>query len=707
MIKLIGIISKGGIPIRVKALIDIEAEELLAGMIEAIRALSSVIGKKEIKMLDFGKDKLLFTESEKGYTIVALVDRAEEYVERFLEILADDIDSSSIEYASGLVSDEVRVAIDKVIDNYIKDTLDINIHDILKDVWQPILRKLMENNEILRVLDETERAIISENDVEEKWEKFKRKVKPSLDDAIRFALNGDFDHACAASIDLDDYLAKIFAVKMGLLAFQMTNSIVPPIEVLKKTLDSLDPTDPYVVLLRKEIGFLLGEVSSIEFLKCYEDTAKYFERVRDESQFLLAFLFIDSRLGYIPEFASKLADYFMAKSDVIHTYILAILDRNRIFSKIYSVTKYDDFKDDHSTWKMKIANILKEMDKFIKLGSLKKFFGMMPKGAEINKLGITYSLNLQTYIALLTALAESPILPLPERKKVLEEVLELYDKYVRDLIRSNISLFATTIINIFQSVGVALAEMYYMLSEKERKPHIARIKEFLGDIIDITFKELIKRKMDTQLNFVMMNSLFPILAKTNEISQEEVKLLYATIRTIKPNIIESTKKIRPYGFAVTVGNLLNTLASIIIRISLDDKQSVASKCFKNLVDINRWFLAQGVICRDDIVSLTYNLSRALDYLDSDIGSIIRFVFAQNKIVMIDPSKFDYEVAIVSENLIDFLLRAGRILNDESYIKYAKMIFEKAVAAWRKYGFEKRAQELIERYRNKYDFKITI
>ncbi len=698
MIKLIGVISRGGIPIRVKTLINIEAEELLAGMVEAIKALSTVIGKKVVRMLDFGKDKLLFTESNKGYTIIALVDKAEDYVERLLEVIADDIDSSPVDIATGLVSDELRGIIDEIINTYTTDSLKVSIFDVVGYVWEPILKALEKDDSMRRIFEEANRYLSEALGDNKLWKKFKGKVKTSFQNAINYALAGDFDHACAASIDIDDDLVRVFAVKMGLLALRMTNSITPSLDELEKVLDAVYSDDPFYNLVRQEIKLFKGEISRFEYLEAFRIAAEQFVKLRDEWQLPMAFLFLGPYLGNLPEFAQGLADFFMAKSDVIYTYILAILDRNKIFSKIYSATRYEEFRDDLALWRRKINDILRDMDKFIKLGSLKKFFGMMPKGAEVNKLGITYSLNLQTYMALLTALAESPILPIPERRQILLEVLNLYNKYVRDLIRSNISLFSDTIINIFQSISVVLSELNVFLTRDKTGEHIESMIEFLRDVINITVKEFIKKNIDTQLNLVVTNAICPALSKSGKLYNEEILLLYLTLKTINTKAIEEIKILRPYGFAVTVGNLLNTLASILHRLKLEDSTELITRCVHYLVSINKWFLTHGVICRDDIASITYNISRLLSKISDDVApEIIKFVIAQNKIAILDIQKYDYEAAILSDNYISFLIEAWRKTSNTQYIKDAKEIFNIARAAWEKYGFQEKASELANTY----------
>ena len=143
MIKLIGVIARGGIPVRVRALVDLKSEEFLAGMLEAVKALSSMIGGGEVRMLDFGKNKLLMTESRKGYTVIALVDKAEAYVERLVKIIADDIDNSGIEESTGIVHDGLVRQIDEIIDTYIQSELRESLREIVDEDWMRLKLSLI------------------------------------------------------------------------------------------------------------------------------------------------------------------------------------------------------------------------------------------------------------------------------------------------------------------------------------------------------------------------------------------------------------------------------------------------------------------------------------------------------------------------------------------------------------------------------------
>ncbi|MFX1482296.1 MAG: hypothetical protein ACFFCP_03815, partial [Promethearchaeota archaeon] len=70
----------------------------------------------------------------------------------------------------------------------------------------------------------------------------------------------------------------------------------------------------------------------------------------------------------------------------------------------------------------------------------------------------------------------------------------------------------------------------------------------------------------------------------------------------------------------------------------------------------------------------------------------------NRIIVQDPSKFDYEVAMMSSTLMDLLSHAWKRLDDEKYQKLAKETYDLAIAAWKKYGF----LELADNFKKKFE-----
>ena len=150
MIKLIGVISKGGIPLRLRTSIEKEGKLFISGMIEVVKGLSSIMGSGEVRMLEFKDDKLIVTESEKEFTVVALVSRAAEHLESLIRIIAEDIDRSGIAQPGGKSDPAIAKQIDKILDRYLEDKVDIDLRELLAETWEPILSSVKQKKRFVK-----------------------------------------------------------------------------------------------------------------------------------------------------------------------------------------------------------------------------------------------------------------------------------------------------------------------------------------------------------------------------------------------------------------------------------------------------------------------------------------------------------------------------------------------------------------------------
>ena len=109
------------------------------------------------------------------------------------------------------------------------------------------------------------------------------------------------------------------------------------------------------------------------------------------------------------------------------------------------------------------------------------------------------------------------------------------------------------------------------------------------------------------------------------------------------------------------------------------------------LDVQEWFLSFGEIFRDDAMSASYHASLIAETLEEDeLKKTVDRVVDLNRIIVQDPSKFDYELAMMSVPLMDLLSSAWKKLSDEKYLKLAKDTYDSAIAAWKKYGFYEKA-----------------
>ncbi len=685
MIRLIGVLSEGGVSVHLKTNLETRGEILLGALIEATKTLSTVMGSGEVSKLDFQDRKLIVTEGEKGYTVVALVDKAEDYMDTFVRVISDEIDKSEIAKADGVVTNEHMNIVDGILNMFVVHQLDVSLPDMLEIVWKPLKKAIGDR------IDLSDSATVEERTLEEEWEAFKSRAEESIEEALSHARNGDFDKACASSQGLESQFAKMFAVKMAALSMSMTKTQAPPVDKLRFCVESLVGDDPFVQLTRAIAGRVSGECSSLDYSHAYRHAAGHFKFEDDEANLLLAFLFVDINVDEDLEFAQRLIQYFADRGYlVVSNYISAILERSALFDRLYSITSYDDFRDDLGVWKHQIEDTLEGLDRVLKLRLLKKI--LMRK--ETNELGLSGALKLQNYIALLTALAESPVLTINERKKVLEEIIYLYQEYFRKLFDTDVPLFAYTIDSVFQSLSVANAEFYQLSMGAERQKHLQNMVEFLQDILRVVGEEGQKRYVRFSL-FVVANAICPTFAMAEELSDEEMKLMISAMGTTDVSVLERQQILYPLYFATSFSNMASAFAAMVPRMLVGTEMTIAlNKCVSTLLNIQAFFMTHGVVCRDDLMYTTYHAAQALGGAsEDDFKSILRVVIALNRVAIQDPKKFDYEVAMMGKPLIDLLVRSWRKLGNDDLRDEAIDYLEISIAAWKKYGFPEKASEL--------------
>lgn len=693
MIRLIGVLTHGGVPVTVKSSMDAEGELILGPLIEAAKALSNVMGSGEVRKLGFRDNTLIVTESSKGYTIVALVSKAEDYMDSLLRVIADTIDESDIATADGAVNDDHIIIVDEILGTYVREHIEAGFPETLTMVWEPIVQALKKDAKLSKAINGVE-ALLGRSEQIEKWNEFKSKVSGTLEEALEYALQGEFDRACAIAMDIDSPLAGVFSVKMGALTHSMTKAVSPPISELIATTVRLPDDYTFTNLARILVGFVSGAKIPADYSRAFREAIKQFEFQNDTEHLILGFLFLDARVVDYPEFASNLADLYKEKSEVVCSFIEAIDERDKLFEKLYSITSYDGFRSELGVHKSTITSILSNinwvMDSDL-LWELKK----EGKGIEI---GITASLKLQNYIAVLTALAESPVLTIGERREILEEVLMLYKDYFRGLMRADIPLFAYSLDSVFQSLSVAHAEYYFLTTGETRNKHMDQSIEFVSDIFSVIDEEWPKSRVRFSL-FVVANALCPVLTRSKTMQEVAVRMVYLAMRLLDVNTVDASQITRPETYATYFGNTISTLTSMASLV-LEGKEriSILKRCVEIILDIQEWFVSKGVICRDDIITATFHSTLVLDILDnSDLERMANRIIALNRIAVQDSSKYDYEVAMMASPLIEILVYVWKKLENEKYLKLSRETFDTAYSAWIKYGFHEKADNFKKKY----------
>ncbi len=693
MIRLIGVLTEGGVPVTINSYVETEGEMIIGALISAAKTLCDVMGSGEVKKLAFKENTLIVTDSKKGYTVVALVDKAEDYMDSLLRLIADEIDNSGIPLADGTVNDFHISVVKNTLDTYVREHLDVSLPEIVSLAWTPIFDAIQRDPRLNTVVEDLDQRLKASNLVPG-WKTLVDKTPSSIIAALEYALGGEYDLACASSLDIEDDTARIFTVKMGQLALSLSSTSAPPLEVIKETAMKITGNDTYCKLGRSIAAFLTGDISSSEYTAAFRKAAESFGFADSHEDLLYSFLFMDTRLSLLEDFSARLADFVHDRAPIITAYISSIRDRNAIFEKLYSVSSYDDFKDTMGFYKTRIEGILEQIRQVLKTGLLKRF----RKGEKTKGLALRASLQLQNYITLLTALAESPVLTISERKEVLSEVLDLYWNYFRRLMQAGFPIFAHTIDSVFQSLGVVCAEYYYIATGKEREKHVRLIGEFLHDIIGISGREWGKTNVRFSI-FVVTNALGTILATTGTFREEATALLYLGMKTTDIEQIDRTRDSSPDNYATSTGNLLTSLASAAYRLLSEGiRDTVFSETVLRSLDVQQWFIGRGIVCRDDIMTVTYHTAFAVEMLsENDLRRAVKVVIELNHVAVQNPEKYDYEVAMTGSSVIGVLSKSWERLGNPKYLAQAREMLCLSVAGWRKYGFYEKADNLERKY----------
>ncbi|MHA3962952.1 MAG: hypothetical protein AM325_005370 [Candidatus Thorarchaeota archaeon SMTZ1-45] len=687
MIRLMGVLTIGGVPIKFKSSMEAEGELILGPLIEATKALSDIMGSGEVRRLAFKDNTLIVTETTKGFTVVALVSKAEDYMDSLLRVIAEKIDESEIQFADGSVNELQKIIVERILNPYVRDHIEVSFPDALSNTWNPVYEVLKNHDQFAEIIQEVD-DLLARPESEKRWTQFRKESKGSLNDALAHALRGEFDKACAIALDNEGVVAGIFSIKMGALAHSMTKAIPPTLAELRKTAATLSDDHLFTDFVKILVGSVAGEVIPADYSRVFRESMSHFEFIDDDDHLMLGFLFLDPRVVDYPEFSESLLELYRGKSEVYCSFIEAIQDRNNIFAKLYSITSYDGFKEELGLYKAQISNILGSIT-WVTNEELMWELQKEEKGIEI---GITASLRLQNYIAVLIALTESPVLSIGERKEFLEEVLMLYRDYFRALMTTNIPLFAYTLDSVFQSVGVAHAEYYFLSTGDARNQHIRRTIEFLGDIYETMVEEWPKARVRFSL-FVVTNSISPVLARAGELPETEIRLMYAAMQLLDVNTIDATQITRPTTYATYLGNTNTSLTALASRLLKGEvREKVLKDCVDVALDVQEWFLSFGEVIRDDAMSASYHASLIADTVDvGELRKILDRVIDLNRIIVQDPTKFDYELAMMSVPLMDLLSNSWRRLADEKYLRVAKSTYDSAISAWKKYGFHEKAE----------------
>ncbi len=622
------------------------------------------------------------------YTIVALVTSAEDYMDVLLREIAETIDDSTLQVADGNVTDKHAKAAQRVVDGSIVDQISYPYSETVERIWTPLLHEIEKNPKLASACRNAQ-ALIARGEDSGHWNAFRASVRSSLDDALGHALRGAFDYACAASIDSKETHGKILALKTGVLCHFMTKERAPPLSELRRIADSLPPNAALRDLACALVAVASGEAIAADYARAFREATKRFEFGQDDRQLMLGLMFLDPRVSEYPDFAQKMLSAYRDRSVVVCAFVEAIEERAKIFSKLYSITSYDAYRSELALHRSRIRGLVSDIGKIMQ----PELSSELSEGRGFD-IGITSSLRLQNYIALLTALSESPVLSIGERREVLEEVLSLYHNQFRPLMMSRVPLFSYSLDSVFQSLSVASSEYYGLATSANRQRNLDGIRLLLSDILHVITNEWPKTRMRFSL-FVVANAIFPVLARAGILYDEQATMALLAMETTDPASVDAHQITRAAQFATDLGNTVNSLAALAAQLLTGQaRMDTLHSCTEVLMEVHQWFQSHGIVCRDDILSTTWLLAQSADALsDEDLRRLTSRAFATNRVAIQDFDKYDSEVAMLASPLLDVLLTAWHRLGDQKYLDNAKTVYRAAVAAWSRYGFEEKAQGL--------------
>ncbi|MEM2142638.1 MAG: hypothetical protein QXQ81_05230, partial [Candidatus Thorarchaeota archaeon] len=238
MIRLVIVLTKGGVTVRFRGVTNSPNEFVLGALVEAVQSLGDMVGSGDVQHLKFRDDTMILTKSKKGYSVVALVDKSEDYMDSLIRLIADAIDDSQIPPADGTVAELHMDIVDRVLSEYIKEDIDVSFLDLVSEVWPPLLRALEDVPEMKAQLDEVRNAF-SRADVG--CGTGPVVAGPHVKDrtALEHALDGDFECAWEAARDQPGVESRVLAVKMGCVLHSMTLCCAPPIPEIRLVAQAL------------------------------------------------------------------------------------------------------------------------------------------------------------------------------------------------------------------------------------------------------------------------------------------------------------------------------------------------------------------------------------------------------------------------------------------------------------------------------------
>ncbi len=698
MIKIIGVISRGGLPITFRSLIELKSKELLAGLVESLKAISKVlIGESKYRAVDYGKDKLLMLDTDNGYTIIALVMRGEEFVRRLLEVIASDVERE-VEPFGGLVTDALQKKFDEIIDRYIGGVEilnEVSVEQIIKKLWGTIMdslskSKLSEHLSLIRrKIEKEERYDLNF------WIQMKRKVKGNIDDALNFARHGLFDIACAIASKEKSTMGRLLALKTGMLAMEMINQVSPSPKELDYIYRELEERDAGAKLMKGAYRLKIGEISGGMYRDVFGECLSEINLTDDLDGEIYALLLVDTTIVGYPQHAERLLEYLEGRMVVPYLILKLVLEYNRLFEKLYSIASYDEIKPEILDLKHRMASSRKEIEDILDIKIPVRDLGKVHTLYKFLSPCFAHVVNLVLYVFALDILLSSPVPPLDERKIIASEILDLYFRDLRRIISQGYPVWVTVFADYLQSLASSIHTLYDLASAKERKKLISRIHDLVKDVLDVLACNYEKFRMEMSVLTTLSSAINFLMYKQRKYIEEALLLSAIIIDAISIEELERIRDTEPYNYVSIMGNILDTIVFISPLVLPPDKVAEIMHIYVDVITkIAKWMISQGKVNRDYIIS-TANVAREIiDVLSDDkLEEIINFLLKLVRIAIPDPKKQEYEFAVVAEDLIDLMIESSKRPKLRKYRDIAIKFLEYSKAIFEKYGFEEKAKQI--------------
>ena len=192
----------------------------------------------------------------------------------------------------------------------------------------------------------------------------------------------------------------------------------------------------------------------------------------------------------------------------------------------------------------------------------------------------------------------------------------------------------------------------------------------------------------------MSNATFPVLMQSDAIGDIEVRFIYLAMQLLNTMALMKLQDIDIQAFATDLLNIKTTLASLAIPFLPDEERNLfLEDCVNVLLQGHKFFISQGVLCRDDIASATLLTGYLTPNTQAtDYGVYIDLAITLNRIAVPNLQRHDSDIAVLATPYLGLLRTAIGHLKDDRYVKLARIVYDQSIDVWTKFAFDHKAEE---------------